>query len=141
VIKHQQNFTTEFSTYLYIVCKKSWKFNVKIDFITCFQLLVQNTSFRDNTDSCTFTVISNEAVWLFINYRNLFLDEELLIKTRSSVLSTILFVFVLPMRQLHRCWSQLTPWTVSKKARFWKSKLLRPFLRCQYFNDGRIDFQ
>jgi len=32
-------------------------------FITCFfQLLVQNTSFRDNTDSCTFTVVSNEAV-------------------------------------------------------------------------------
>jgi len=27
-----------------------------------FQLLVQNASFRDNTDSCTFTVISNEAV-------------------------------------------------------------------------------
>jgi len=27
-----------------------------------FQLLVQNTSFRDNTDSCTFTVISSEAV-------------------------------------------------------------------------------
>jgi len=31
-------------------------------FITCFQLLVQNTSFHDNTDSCTFTVISIEAV-------------------------------------------------------------------------------
>jgi len=30
-------------------------------FITRFQLLVQTTSFRDNTDSCTFTVISNEA--------------------------------------------------------------------------------
>jgi len=30
--------------------------------MTCFQLLVQNTSLRDNTDSCTFTVISNEAV-------------------------------------------------------------------------------
>jgi len=27
-----------------------------------FQLLVQNTSFRDNTDSCMFTVISSEAV-------------------------------------------------------------------------------
>jgi len=42
-------------------------------FITCFQLLVQNTSFRDNMDSCTFTVISNEAVWLLIHCRNLFL--------------------------------------------------------------------
>jgi len=27
-----------------------------------FQLLVQKTSFHDNTDSCMFTVISNEAV-------------------------------------------------------------------------------
>jgi len=53
-------FKTEFSTYLYVVCKNSWKFNVKIIFY--FQFLVQNTSFRDNTDSCTFTVISNEAV-------------------------------------------------------------------------------
>ena len=40
------------------------------------------------------------------------------INTRSSVLNTILFVFVLPMRRLRRCWRQLTPWTVSKKARF-----------------------
>jgi len=55
-------FTTEFSTYLYIVCKNSWKFNVQIEFYYVFTLLVQNTSFRDNTDSCTFTVISNEAV-------------------------------------------------------------------------------
>jgi len=31
-------------------------------FITCFQLPVQNTNFRDNTDSCMFTVISTEAV-------------------------------------------------------------------------------
>jgi len=30
--------------------------------MTRFPLLVQNTSFRDNTDLCTFTVISNEAV-------------------------------------------------------------------------------
>jgi len=29
---------------------------------TCFQLLIQNPSFRDNTDTCTFTVISNETV-------------------------------------------------------------------------------
>jgi len=55
-------FTIEFSIYLYIVCNNSWKFNVMIVFFTCFQLLVQNTSFRGNTDSCTFTVISIEAV-------------------------------------------------------------------------------
>jgi len=29
-------FTTEFSTYFYIVCQKSWKFNVKIVFYYTF---------------------------------------------------------------------------------------------------------
>jgi len=32
---------------------------------------VRNTSFRDNTDYM-FTLISNEAVWSFINRHNLF---------------------------------------------------------------------
>jgi len=45
-------------------------------FITCYQLFVQNTSFRDNTDY-TFTVVSNEAVRSFINCHNLFIDEGL----------------------------------------------------------------
>jgi len=31
-------FTTEFSTYLYIVCKNSWKFNVKIVFYYMFSI-------------------------------------------------------------------------------------------------------
>jgi len=56
------------------------------------------------------------------------------IKTSSSVLNTILFVFVLPMRQLRRCWRQLTPWTVNKKA----DHLLN--VNRAYFNDGRTDF-
>jgi len=55
-------FTTKFSTYLYVVCNYSWKCNVKIAFYYMFSITRQNTSFRDNTDSCTFTVISNEAV-------------------------------------------------------------------------------
>ena len=62
-------FTTEFST----LCAK-----IRGNLITCFQNYpskTQNTSFRDNTDSWTFTVISNEAVWLFSHCRNLFLDE------------------------------------------------------------------
>jgi len=44
-----------------------------------FSITRPKTSFRENTDSCTFTVklISNEAVWLFINCRDLFLDVEL----------------------------------------------------------------
>jgi len=31
--------TTEFSTHLYIVCKKSWKFNVKMIFYYIFNYL------------------------------------------------------------------------------------------------------
>jgi len=31
-------FTTEFGTYLYIVCKNSWKFNVKIIFYDMFSI-------------------------------------------------------------------------------------------------------
>jgi len=70
-------FTTEFRTYLYIVYKNSWKFNVKMAFYCMFSITCPKHNFRDNTDSCTFTIISSEAVWLFVNCRNLFLDEEL----------------------------------------------------------------
>jgi len=69
--------TTEFGTYSYIVCKISCKFNVKIVFYCMDSITRPKHKFPWNTDSCTFTVISNEAVWLFINCRNLFLDEEL----------------------------------------------------------------
>jgi len=54
-------FTTEFSTYVYIMCKNSWKFNLKIVFYYVFNYS-SKTRFRDNTDSCTFTFIFNEAV-------------------------------------------------------------------------------
>jgi len=56
-------FTTDFSTYLYIVCKNSWKFNVNIVFYYMYSITSLNyTSFGDNTDSCTFTAISSKAV-------------------------------------------------------------------------------
>jgi len=67
-------FTTEFSIYLYIVCKNSWKFNVKIVFYYTFSITRSKHKFPwQHGHSCTFTVISNEAVWLFIHCRNLFL--------------------------------------------------------------------
>jgi len=56
-------FTTDFSTYLYIVCQNSWKFNVNIVFYYMYSITSLNyTSFGDNTDSCTFTAISSKAV-------------------------------------------------------------------------------
>jgi len=36
--KISEIFTTEFSTYLYIVCKNSWKFNVRIIFYYVFSI-------------------------------------------------------------------------------------------------------
>jgi len=54
--------TIEFSRYLYVVCKNWWKFNEKIVFYYMFSSTRPKHKFRDNTDSCTFTVISNEAV-------------------------------------------------------------------------------
>jgi len=33
-----ETFTTVFSTYVYIVCKNSWKFNVKIAFYYMFSI-------------------------------------------------------------------------------------------------------
>jgi len=43
-------FTTEFSSYLHIVCKNSWKFNVKIVFYYVF-----NYSFKTQVSVTTWT--------------------------------------------------------------------------------------
>jgi len=43
--KHQWNLASEFSTYLYIVSKNTWKFNVKIMFYYMFSITRQKHKF------------------------------------------------------------------------------------------------
>jgi len=74
--KHRHFYNRIWHIFVHCV-QKFVEISRKDRILLCFQLLIQKPSFRDNTGWRTFTVISNEAVWLFINCCNLLLDEEL----------------------------------------------------------------
>jgi len=82
-------FTTEFSRYLYIVCKNSWKFNVRIVFYYVFnyssKTLVSATR-RTHARSQLSLMKQCDYSLIVVAF---FLTKNLL-KTRSSVLNTIL---------------------------------------------------
>jgi len=112
-----------------ILGKQHWNFYNRIH---CVQKFVEIER-KDHTLSHVYNYLSKTqhglvCVHCYLQWSSVVIHQlsypfswrRTLIKTRYSVLNTILFAFVLPIRQLRRCWHQLTPWTVSKKARFWK---------------------
>jgi len=118
-------FTTEFSMYLYTVWRNSWKFNVKVVFDYAFNYLSKTqvsmiTRTHAHSQLTPKKQCDYSSTVKTCNKIRSFSWQRTLITTRSLVLNTILSIFVLLMRQLHQCWRQLTPWTVSKKACYWK---------------------
>jgi len=104
-------FTTEFSTYLYIVCKNLWKFNVEITFYYIFSItrskqvtMTTHTHARSQLSPMKQCDYSSIVVTFFLtknfNYDKIFgtkYNYDKIFGTKHH------FVFVLPMRQLHRC--------------------------------------
>jgi len=80
-------FTTEFSAYLYIVCKNSWKFNVKITFYYLFSITRSKHKFPWQQRLM--------HVHSYLQWSSVIIWRRTLIKTRSLILNT---VCVLPVR-------------------------------------------
>jgi len=72
-------FTTEFSTYLYIVCISSWKFNVKIVFYYMFSITRPKHKFSCHQQGLmhVHSYLQYTSVIIHQLSYNLFLDEEL----------------------------------------------------------------
>jgi len=113
-------FTTEFSTYLYIVCKNSWKFNLKIVFYYVFSITRSKTQVSVTTQTharsqlspmkqcdylsiaLTFFLTKNFNYNKIFDFKHHFVCSCFANATIASMLTSV------------------NSWTVRKKAHFWK---------------------